>query len=53
MKRVAVNFPLLFFSLCLAVVGAEVIVRIFFSYQDKVLREKRSQNILTQVAEIR
>ncbi len=50
MKKIAINIFLLFISLCLAAVGAEIIARIFFSYQDKVLREKSSQNILTQVA---
>jgi hypothetical protein len=50
MKKITINIFLLFVSLSLAVVGTEVIARIFFSYQDKVLREKRSRNILTQVA---
>lgn len=50
MKKMVINIFLLFISVVLAGTAAEGIARLFFSYQDRVLREKRSQNILTQVA---
>ncbi|MBU1651801.1 hypothetical protein KKA00_06250 [bacterium] len=50
MKKNAINLLLLFVSLGLALVGAELIARGYLAYQDKTLREKRRDNILTQVS---
>jgi lysophospholipase L1-like esterase len=50
MRKVFINISLLFLSIGLAFAVAEVVAWFYLGYQDKMLRQKRQDNILTQVA---
>jgi hypothetical protein len=50
MKKTIINFCLLIGSIIVAAGFGEILGRLYLSYQDRQLRQKRQENILTQVA---
>lgn len=50
MKKLLINLVLICFSLLISLGLGELVARTYLSYQDRMLREKSRENILTQVA---